>query len=193
MIALCQPTMGIKPVQLATAQPLPTQSLWGLPPFNPGDRPELAVRETLKAMRLAILRGKKQPRIRQLALSLVSDLPSKHWGAEISRCFDYVQTNIRFVRDPCGVELIHTPEGILDDGQGDCDDHTILICSLLESIGHPTRSKAIGFSPGDFSHVYAQTRCGGSWLSLDTTEEYRPIGWQPPGIYDAMIIHNRRN
>ena len=146
-------------------------------------------------MRLAVIEGKKSPEIRQLALSIVRNVAAKNWRGEIDALFRWVQDRIRYVRDPTDIEMLHTPGGVLRDGQSDCDGQAVLLASLLESIGHPTRFVAISLSPGEWQHVYAQTVYGRSgrpnWVTLDTTEP-RPMGWEPPDICDRMIIHNRR-
>lgn len=148
-------------------------------------------------MRLAVLHGKKTPEIRQLALSIVECVPGKNWRREISALFEWTRARIRYVLDPVDVEMLHTGAAVLRDGQSDCDGQSVLLASLLESIGHRTRFVAISLLPGEYRHVYAQTVCGKDargnprWLSLDTTEPY-PMGWEPPGICDRMIIHNRR-
>jgi transglutaminase-like putative cysteine protease len=134
--------------------------------------------------------GKKNPAIRQRATSLVQDLPSKDRLGEIERLFNYVQNSIRYVRDIHDVETLHYAEQVMSQEHGDCDDKAILLSSLLESIGHPTRFVAVGFQPGEFSHVFVDTMIGNKkWLSLDTTE-YHPIGWRPPGIVEILLWYN---
>lgn len=136
--------------------------------------------------------GKKNPVIRQKAVELTRFLRQKDWLGEIHALFDFVQNNIRYLRDINGVETVHTPEQVLAQGQGDCDDKSILLASLLESIGHPTRFCAIGFSPGKISHVFVQTRVGGpnKWISLETTEPV-DMGWHPKKpIKDSIVWYN---
>lgn len=134
--------------------------------------------------------GKKQPVIRAKALSLTQDLPQKDKLGEIRALFDYVQNGIRYVRDITNVETLYYPEQVMYQESGDCDDKSVLLASLLESIGHPTRFVAVGFQPGHFSHVFVDTIVGnGKWLSLDTTEP-QPMGWRPPGIVSVLPWYN---
>jgi transglutaminase-like putative cysteine protease len=133
--------------------------------------------------------GKKRVEIRQTAVELTQGFRQKDWMREISALFDFVQNRIRYVRDIRGVETLHTPEKVLENEQGDCDDKSILLASLLEAIGHPTRFVAVGFSPGQFSHVFVETKVHNRWLSLETTEPVA-MGWKPNGIKAAMIVHN---
>ncbi|MDE2019669.1 MAG: transglutaminase domain-containing protein [Patescibacteria group bacterium] len=105
---------------------------------------------------------------------------------EIRALFEFVQNEIRYVRDIHNVETIHFPEVILENSQGDCDDKAVLLGAVLESIGHPVRLVAVGFRPGVYSHVYLETRFGkNGWLPLDATEPYS-MGWKPKNIVERM-------
>lgn len=139
-------------------------------------------------MAALIRTGKRNPLVRQTAVSLVEGLPQKDRVGEVRRLHAYVRDNIRYLRDINGVETLHTPERILQQGQGDCDDKSILLASLLESIGQPTRLLAIGFIPGKFSHVLIETRLGDSWVPLETTEPV-DIGWFPKGVRAKMVVY----
>jgi len=116
-------------------------------------------------------------------------LKQKDWMGEIRALTHFVRDRIRYVRDINGVETVHTAEKILEQGQGDCDDKSILLASLLEAIGHPTRFVAVGLKPHRFSHVYVETKVGNKWLPLETTENVA-IGWSPPNVKSKMIIFN---
>jgi len=149
------------------------------------------VKATLKAMSDFAKAGKKSLYIRNKALDLTQSLPAKAGMSEIAALFDYVQNRVRYVRDINGVETLQTPEQTLEQGSGDCDDKAVLLASLLESIGHPTRFVALGFDgPYDYSHVIVDTRIGGNkWLPLDATED-KPMGWRPPGITAILPWYN---
>lgn len=99
----------------------------------------------------------------------------------------FVRDRIRYVKDIKGVETLQSPEKTLEIGQGDCDDKSVLVGALLESIGHPVRFKAIGFIPGVFSHVLPETKIGSKWIAVETTEPW-PLGRLPPGIIQRLTI-----
>jgi transglutaminase-like putative cysteine protease len=148
------------------------------------------VRETLRQMSALVQQGKTSMPIRTLALNIVKGLPPKAWKAEVEAVYNWVLENIRFVKDVRGVETLATPQKTLEFGQGDCDDQATLIAALLESIGHPTRFVAMGFSPSHYSHVFTETKIGDSWVSLETTVIGAYMGWSPPGIRAKMIYVN---
>jgi len=134
--------------------------------------------------------GKKQPIIRDKATSLIQGLSSKNYAGEIAKIFYFVRDRIRYTRDINGVETLHIPSQVLAQEHGDCDDKSVLLAALLESVGHRTRFIALGFEQGRFSHVLTQTRIReDTWLSLDPTEQ-QPIGWFPPGVVARMVQYN---
>lgn len=125
--------------------------------------------------------------VRNRALAIVRGLPSKNFDAELVTVYNWVDREIRFVRDIRGVETLQTPEKTLEIGQGDCDDHAILMSALLESLGFSTRFRAVGFAPDYYSHVLTEARLGNTWVPLETTVLGAYIGWYPPGIQASMI------
>lgn len=148
------------------------------------------IRETLKLMRDWVREFKSNPTIRDKAVNLVFYIPRHNLFAKAKAVWNFVRTNIRYVHDPNGVELVHWPTQVLSQAIGDCDDHATLVASLLEAIGIPTRLVAVGFEPGRFSHVYAEALLGRDWFALDTTEPDQPFGWRPPGIVSVYIVRN---
>lgn len=153
-------------------------------------------------MRNLVREGKKNPLVRQTALLLIEGLPQKFHIGEIKRLFNFVKNRIRYVKDIRGVETLHSPETLLKLKQGDCDDKSILLASLLESIGYQTRFVALGFQPPiktasgfktkNYSHVFVEVFNKGKWIPLETTENVK-IGWMPKNAQSALIIYNGDN
>ena len=145
--------------------------------------------ETLKMMRAQVRIGKISLPIRELALSLVGHLPQKDYVNQVKIIHAFVRDKIRYIKDITGVETLHSAVKVLEYGQGDCDDKAILVCALLESIGHPTRLVAVGFKIAQYSHVYAETKIGTKWVAIECTEPVS-IGWSPSGVVAKMIVYN---
>jgi transglutaminase-like putative cysteine protease len=139
-------------------------------------------------MRQIVRAWKKSPDLRDLALSHVRGFDQKDWYSEIAAIHALVRDKIRYVRDINGVETLHTPDQILKRGQGDCDDKSILLAALLESIGHPTRFVAVDINGRGFSHVYVETKIGNKWVGLETTEPW-DLGRVVPSV-ERMVLHN---
>jgi transglutaminase-like putative cysteine protease len=150
---------------------------------------DAGVRATLELMRDMVRRAKKAPAVRLTALDLVSDLPQKDYTGQVVALHRYVRDSIRYVRDIRNVETLQTPEFTLEWGQGDCDDKSILLASLLESIGHRTRFCAVGYGFSGFQHVFPQTLVGNRWVTLETTEPV-DVGWNPRRPARVMTMHN---
>lgn len=144
------------------------------------------IAETLRLMGIIIRKYRRAPSVRELALSLVKYLPSKSYKREVAAIHAYVYNNIRYVRDVRGVETLQTPIQTIRIGQGDCDDHTMIVAALLEAIGHKTRIVAVGSKPNTYQHVFAQTKIGTKWVAVETTENW-PIGRISANIKSKMI------
>lgn len=104
----------------------------------------------------------------------------------------FVREKIIYTNDPLRHEFVKTPGYTLDVGAGDCDDHAVLLSSLLNSIGIQTR---FIFVP---SHVYIQAYLPESldkyqddegWVNLDPTCKNCDFG-DLAQTYDVNYIVN---
>ncbi len=138
---------------------------------------------------------------------------------EITTTFDYVSNSIKYMSDPTKGDGFFNPFVTMQSGIGDCDCKSILLATLLESIGHTTR---LVLTPG---HVFIQVmipfvstedymtiisrfqpnvhydfECfpmngdvvGNVWLSLEPTATNANIGWIGPEDYTALMTGNFR-
>ena len=153
-------------------------------------RGEGGTRNTLSLMRDLVRRFKRAPEVRETALSLIAELPPKDRMGEARAIFRYVQESIRYVNDIQGLETLQTPLVTMDVSAGDCDDKSVLLASLLESIGRKTRFVAVGYSsPGSYSHVYVEALINENWVPMDATV-LRPLGWAPRASVTRMVVPN---
>lgn len=147
------------------------------------------VAQTIAVMRALVNQGRINPAIRAAAAGIVFLTPEKDPGSEVGAIFDHVQNRIRYLSDVNDVETIATAEKTLAVKYGDCDDKSILLASLLESIGYSTRFVVAGYStPGVVEHVYVQVCADDEWVDLDATEQH-PMGWAAP---DPVTIYFER-
>lgn len=147
------------------------------------------VRDTLDQMIAWVRQYKINPEIRATAEQIISPVPAKDAAGEVDAIFQWVRDEIRYTSDVRDVETLKSPDALLAQRFGDCDDMSLLVATLLESIGKATRFVAAGYSaPGVFEHVYAQVRLGESWVSLEVTEPVA-LGYEQPGIVAKMIRH----
>ena len=147
------------------------------------------IRLTLKIMGKLVKDYRHTRAIRELALKLTENLQQKNFYGEAQALHHFVKERIRYVKDVKNVETLQSPFQTLRLKAGDCDDKSILVASLLESIGHPTRFIAVGFTPNSLSHVFVQTKIGNKWVSVECTEPV-PLGWTPKNIKNMMTHNN---
>jgi len=148
------------------------------------------VRATLELMRSIVNEYKTDRAVRETALSIVSGFMQKHEIKEILSLHKFVRDRIRYVKDVRGVETLQTPDQTLRLKQGDCDDKSMLLAAMLESIGYKTAFNAVGFYPDHFAHVYPLVFFRGKWLALEVTEPV-DAGWVPKDkIKSVMRLNN---
>ena len=144
---------------------------------------------TLSAMSSLVKAYKVNALVRRTATDIVHSWPEKDYPGEVQALQTWVRDNIRYTQDVNGVETLQTPDVLLDSRSGDCDDKSILLASLLESIGHPTRFVALGYEPGVFVHVLVEVQVYNVWLPLETTEPVE-AGWYPGDMPYRMVKNN---
>lgn len=145
------------------------------------------VRETVTAMREAVTLGRTSLPIRQAAISVIWLQPPQNAYAEACALFEWVRDSVRYVRDIVDVETLSTPDKTLEQLIGDCDDQSVLLAALLESVGYPTRFVVAGYSiPGHFDHVYLEVNVDGEWIACDPTVN-EAFGWAPPDPLCKMV------
>jgi transglutaminase-like putative cysteine protease len=146
------------------------------------------VKETLRVMKSIAREFRNNPAIIQLAQQLTSGIPEKAWTQQVVALHRFVRDSIRYTLDTNDIEVLRTPQRLLADGQGDCDDKATLLATLLEAIGHPARFVAVGFQPGVLEHVLVETKVAEDWIPLETTERVE-IGWYPPGVTTRYVVN----
>ena len=145
---------------------------------------ETGIFDTLRLMRRMVNDYKTDPGIRQAALNVTFMTPAQDEASEVEALYCFVRDYIRYTKDVHGVETLATPDKTMAMRVGDCDDQAVLLASLLESVGYPTRFVIEGYTDGGtWEHVYLETCLCGQWIALDPTEQVA-MGWQPP---DALI------
>jgi hypothetical protein len=106
----------------------------------------------------------RNPAVIDKGCSLVLDYPGDGTIGQICSIYEYTVGNWSYKRDPRGIEVFQYSNQSLEygngkySGQGDCDDFSILLASLIESIGCTSRIVlAYGLNGG---HAYAEVYLG---------------------------------
>jgi hypothetical protein len=151
---------------------------------------------TVEYIKRLIRAGAKDFYVRQKAIDILLErmVPPKHYAGEIRTLFEWVQSNVRYTKDPYRLEVLHSARRMLELRAGDCDDMSILLGAMLEAIGHPVRIVVTGPDPlrrDLFTHVYLEAFHRGNWIPLDPTMPHAP-GWAPAALVKAVIPIERR-
>lgn len=142
--------------------------------------------KTVGWMRRLIVQGSKSLPIRETAANLAMRYATDQ--GKIRAIFDFVKNKMKYVRDPLHQEMLagadyhYTTMGAEGYARGDCDDHTIMLGAMLESIGYPTRITTARMRPGNgaFDHVFIEVNDRTGWIPLDASNKKREAGEPPP-------------
>jgi predicted transglutaminase-like cysteine proteinase len=113
----------------------------------------------------------------QATLSYI--LANKPWyRTEFGAIQEWVSSNITYVSDDD--DYWQTPEETLERRKGDCEDFSILLCSLFRAYGIPDNEVfvAVGFDSGGGGHAFLIE----AWYS---GEKWRVIEPQHGGLFDT--------
>ena len=142
------------------------------------------------------------PIVRQLAENILRyyNINDMCYYDEAIAIADYVKNNVRYVRDPKGIEMLTDPLTMIDKIKqekafGDCDDMSLLIATLLLSIGHSPKYAIVKYKKDlkSFQHIYVvnYTRNHGDnktrRIALDAIVKQYPIGFEVPSEYIKEI------
>ena len=141
---------------------------------------------TVTVMQDLVESGKRSAIIRDLAVDIIrrAGVESLDCHGELSSLVSWVRRNIRFVKDPCGVEYVQSPQRLLRSRAGDCDDIATLLAALSESIGHDSEFVVTSDSFfGPMTHVYSRVAGVGS---MDTSNR-APAGRLIPEVGKSKV------
>jgi hypothetical protein len=139
---------------------------------------------TIAAMRSLIDEGKKDPVVYELARSILrkARVAAFDLAGEARAIYEAVRRNLRFTRDIRGKETLHSARELVRLRMGDCDDYTILMCALLESVGLRTHIVTVANDdrdPQTFTHVFPEVFVNGRWVAVDAARKKPAFGKAP--------------
>lgn len=150
---------------------------------------------TVKMISEIARRESSNPLIRQTAINILNKSKTKsHQYLDEARAIaKWVKDNIVYVKDAKGVEQLHSPMMYLKqlkEGQiprGDCDDMSLLLCTLLLSIGHSPKVKCVRYksvnNDDPYNHIYVIEKAKNypgkeQFIIMDCIMKDKPIGYQ---------------
>jgi len=132
-----------------------------------------------------IEKAKYNPFVKSIAVQIIKrrKVPHKDYLGQTRAIFDFVRSRVKYIKDPVGYDQLSPPIRTIYQGYGDCEDNAVLLASLLESIGIPTKLKLVATRGPKYDHIYvlagipldSKVR----WMPLDTTlARTKPMGYE---------------
>jgi len=139
-----------------------------------------------------------EPKIQPQSVKWKADEITSKGGEEaIKEIYDWIRNNIHYV--PLEFSALtgyepHSASEILERGNGDCKDFSVILTSLLRSKGFD--AEPVLFSPFNsslpgiynFNHVVVRVKLNEKIIWLDPTCEYCPYGSFPYEEYDSYVL-----
>jgi transglutaminase-like putative cysteine protease len=132
----------------------------------------IAILEVLEGLRE---RYSRSPYVWQIALKLIGRTGNNAELEHLNKLSQFVREKMIYVKDPQGAEYVTAPDVLLHRiatqgyAQGDCDDHVLLLNSLLGAVGIEARfAGAMLPTSTKWNHVITQARIKGKWYEVDT-------------------------
>lgn len=103
------------------------------------------------------------PVVRRHTTSLFDGIGNDDRQGQFAAITNFIADNVRYVRDPLGVEYVRSPIAMLREydefkiANGDCDDQVLLAGSMMHSVGFRVRPIGLKLYSADyFDHVAMQ-------------------------------------
>jgi transglutaminase-like putative cysteine protease len=146
--------------------------------------------DTLALMQQIVDRYAFDDYVRQSALRILRKGDVRKPEGIVRALAGFVRDRMRYVKDPVNAEHLTTPDRLLADiwgkgwAYGDCDDHVVLLATLLTSVGVNNHALAVKLNADYFNHVINAAFVGGRWIDIDTCYKDRI----PPDYRDRMVL-----
>jgi len=96
----------------------------------------------------------------------------------------FLKTQTEYQKDKAFVEELRTPQRLIADAKGDCDDYSIFAASILKALGYNPYLYIVAFNNSDaYAHIYA----GVENIVLDGV--MNEFDTHPEGITKTMIVN----
>lgn len=141
-----------------------------------------------------IKEGRDDPRIYEITREVISQSGTK-FGYDIDELealYQFVQGRVRYVRDPYGRDIYQGAVDTLDKHKtGDCEDLTILLASMVLTVGYPVAIKLVSVAGELWDHIYPLAGMPPEepkkWVAMDATLSYGRLGQEPEREYEKMF------
>jgi transglutaminase-like putative cysteine protease len=115
---------------------------------------------------------------RRAAKKIVGSVSGWDQRSVIAALFDFVAHRIKYQPHPFNQQTVQDAKRTIQIGEGDCVSKSVLLATLLASLGYSSRFVAQSENCLDYSHVYVEVWLDGDWLGLDPVAADEPMGWR---------------
>jgi transglutaminase-like putative cysteine protease len=158
----------------------------------------MSIQQRLATIQDLVHKSVQDPRMRKLALDITHKCPARDGTCEAQAVYDAVKQRVRYTGDIApikqgsqgevdGIDLYQAAYRTWEFKGGDCDDHSILISTLLALNGIEPRLRVTAESvSADWGHIYPAAilpkGTSGKPVALDTTlpERIAKFGYEVP-------------
>lgn len=162
--------------------------------------PHASIKEVVEMMKTLIAKGKSDPRAIAFARSLMTErrdgightirkeIPGRDFDGIAKRLYSFMQSEIKYHRDPAGMEWLQDWEVSIKERAGDCDDYTILAATLFGALGVSTRIKVVQIGKS-YDHVFLEyfSPKQNKWIPFDAIVP-KSVGWESKDIKKIKIF-----
>jgi transglutaminase-like putative cysteine protease len=143
------------------------------------------------ALQFVIEQFGRNPQVRAAAVAILYSRVNNDVRRNANTLYSWVISKMVYLADPDGAEYIQTPLVLLNVikskgfAYGDCDDHVVLLGSMLTSIGIPTRAVAVKLGNSQhYNHVVVEYSLNGEWILMDPCAKDGPV----PQYRDRLVV-----
>jgi hypothetical protein len=158
----------------------------------------MPIRERVGILQDMTAKSVKQASMRKLALEVTSKCPARDGACEARAIYDWMRGNIRYTGDIAphklskngpveAVDLFQRADRTVEFRGGDCDDHSILGCTLAILNGLECRFRVTSTTRNaaeDFGHIYPivglPKNAPRKWVAIDSTLPGQNFGVEAP-------------
>ncbi len=141
-----------------------------------------------------IKEGREDPRIYEISREVISQSGTT-FGYDIDELealYQFVQGRVRYVRDPYGRDTYQGAVDTLDKFKtGDCEDLTILLASMVLTVGYPVAIKLVSVAGELWDHIYSLAGVPPEepekWVAMNATLVHGRLGQEPEREYEKMF------
>lgn len=131
------------------------------------------------------------PATREAAVTILGSMANDAAGYQVQKLTEWVKQVVTYVKDPDGSEYVISPlrmlEQVASTGRtaGDCDDHVLLLNSLLKSVGLDARPVGVKlYSKTRFDHVISTVFYESQWHDIDPCAKFSP----QPNYMERLVV-----